>query len=154
MSDTHKHARTHAHTHTRTHARTHTHTHMIRKASREHALASFVGFLLLYTKNSWIVTAEFQQQMYSPGAIGVLADTRDESGCASIIRLFSSGRSCTLQYEISGFQQKERKKKKKDNNANNNKGTSHEQRNYPDPRVPGGGGWRWLGVGVVSRAHC
>lgn len=149
MSDTHKHARTHTHIHARTH------THMIRKASREHALASFVGFLLLYTKNSWIVTAEFQQQMYSPGAIGVLADTRDESGCASIIRLFSSGRSCTLQYEISGFQQKERKKnKKKDNNAKNNKGTSHEQRNYPDPRVPGGGEWQWLGVGVVSRAHC
>lgn len=152
MSDTHKHARTHAHTHTRTHAHAHAHDEESLPRARS---GFFVGFLLLYTKNSWIVTAEFQQQMYSPGAIGVLADTRDESGCASIIRLFSSGRSCTLQYEISGFKQKERKKnKKKDNNANNNKGTSHEQRNYPDPRVPGGGGWRWLGVEVVSRAHC
>lgn len=152
MSDTHKHARTHAHTHTRTHAHAHVHDEESLPRARS---GFFVGFLLLYTKNSWIVTAEFQQQMYSPGAIGVLADTRDESGCASIIRLFSSGRSCTLQYEISGFQQKEQKKnKKKDNNANNNKGTSHEQRNYPDPRVPGGGGWQWLGVGVVSRAHC
>lgn len=152
MSDTHKHTRTHTHIHARTHAHAHAHDEESLPRARS---GFFVGFLLLYTKNSWIVTAEFQQQMYSPGAIGVLADTRDESGCASIIRLFSSGRSCTLQYEISGFQQKERKKnKKKDNNANNNKGTSHEQRNYPDPRVPGGGGWRWLGVGVVSRAHC
>lgn len=146
----------HKHTHTYTHARTHTHTHMMRKASREHALASFVGFLLLYTKNSWIVTAEFQQQMYSPGAIGVLADTRDESGCASIIRLFSSGRSCTLQYEISGFQQKEQKTKTKKRTtmptttkaqAMSNEITQiHEFQEGED-----GSGW---GVGVVSLAHC
>lgn len=110
MSNTHKHARTHAHTHTRTHAHAHAHDEESLPRARS---GFFVGFLLLYTKNSWIVTAEFQQQMYSPGAIGVLADTRDESGCASIIRLFSSGRSCTLQYEISGFKHKEQKTKTK-----------------------------------------
>lgn len=42
----------HKHTHTYTHARTHTHTHMMRKASREHALAFLLVFFFFTPKTA------------------------------------------------------------------------------------------------------